>query len=420
VKLRLLDRVTDPNIRRIYAASFALGFAYGIVIALIALFLDGRGFGKQAIGGLAAWFASGIVAFSLPAGLLVRRLSAKRTLLLSLAGYAVAVGIFPFLNSYSALALARFADGACSVGVWVSCESILLARARKDQKAFVMSLYAISMAFGYIAGPLGARALAAVAPLSAAFWCASAVAIAAGVFVFIALDTDARASAEVEHSTHLPASAAASSGLLRILAKTKTACFATFSFGYFQSSVVLFLPLLLIESKGITREQTIVVPAFFAGGMLLFSNIAGRIGDQFGHLLTMRALAVIGASMIASFVFLSSFAMMCGAVFIAGASLASISPVSLALQGVVTEGHEIPRATGLYNAFYAAGMLLGPPISSRIFASHGGADMLYQLALLWMAFVLFSLVFFRDDPASSRSKPWHLSATFMRRRASEE
>src|ERR1700712_1890686 len=70
-------RVPDANVWRIYRVTLALGVAYGTAISVIALFLDAHGFGKLAIGKLAAWFAAGIVAFSLPMGPLVRRFSAK-------------------------------------------------------------------------------------------------------------------------------------------------------------------------------------------------------------------------------------------------------------------------------------------------------------------------------------------------------
>jgi MFS family permease len=112
----------------------------------------------------------------------------------------------------------------------------------------------------------------------------------------------------------------------------------------------------------------------------------------------MRLLAIVGATMIASFVWLNGLSAMAVAVFIAGASLASISPLSLALQGLQTR--EYSRATGVYNAFYAAGMLLGPPISSQIFHLHGGGPMLYHLAAIWVAFIVFAQVFRRDDPAA--------------------
>ncbi|MGC4087333.1 MAG: MFS transporter [Polyangiaceae bacterium] len=170
------------------------------------------------------------------------------------------------------------------------------------------------------------------------------------------------------------------------------------SYGYFESAVVLFLPIYLMESKGVAWKQTTLIPAFFAAGMLLFSNVAGRYGDRAGHLLVMRGLAVVGGAMTLGFVFLDAFALMCTAVFIAGASLGSISPVSLALQGAQCNESEYGRATSLYNTFYAAGILLGPPLSSRIFAAAGGAAMLYHLAALWAAFVAFSIVYYRDDP----------------------
>jgi MFS family permease len=183
-----------------------------------------------------------------------------------------------------------------------------------------------------------------------------------------------------------------------VLVKIKASCFAAFAYGYFEAAVVLFLPIYLMESKAVTRDQTIVIPAFFAAGMLLFSNVAGRYGDRVGHLLVMRVLSIVGASMILGFVFIDSYPLMCAAVFVAGASLGSISPVSLALQGAQCTQSEYSRATSLYNTFYAAGILLGPPLTSQLFARSGGALMLYHLAVIWAAFIVFSIVFARDDP----------------------
>jgi hypothetical protein len=46
-------------------------------------------------------------------------------------------------------------------------------------------------------------------------------------------------------------------------------------------------------------------------------------------------------------------------------------------------------------------MVLGPPISSQIFHRSGGGPMLYHLAALWAAFVVFAQLFRRDDPRAS-------------------
>ena len=70
--------------------------------------------------------------------------------------------------------------------------------------------------------------------------------------------------------------------------------------------------------------------------------------------------------MILAFVLLDSYAWMCLAVFVAGASLASISPVSLALPGCDRKLRRYePSDVVICNSFYArSGSLLGPLVSS--------------------------------------------------------
>jgi len=404
----LLSRVQDHSTRVVYATTLVVGTGYGVSIALTALRLHDLGFGKPAIGSLAAVFASGIVLASVPMGALLQRLSAKSVLVASLAGYALCVGVFPFLESAGAISVARFFDGACSVATWICFETILLRRAEAHQKAYVMSIYAIAIALGYMLGPLLAKAIVAFAPMRLAFLASSALALGACALVAFSLRrADAEkslANASTETSSGPPMST------LRVLVRIKTSLFGTFAYGYFQASVVLFLPLYLIEKKGVAESQTILIPAFFAAGMLLFSNYAGKLGDRIGHLRVMRAQAFIGTFMVAGFVWLSSFPLMCAAIFVAGATLASISPVSLALQGVVVESSSYGRANALYNGVYAAGMLIGPPISSVFFERLGGGAMLGHLAILWAGFVLFSIVFWKDDPAARRNAQAKLAA----------
>jgi MFS family permease len=400
----VLRRIPDRNIWVIYATVVLLGVAYGTSIAVLAVHLDAHHIPKLAMGGLAAAFAFGIIVFSLPAGWLVQRLGARTTLAVGLGGYALAVTSFPFLGTLTGLTAARFFDGASSVCVWVAAETALLARSDKTNKGLVMSLYAISLALGYVIGPLLASYVVGHHGTGAAFLVAGGLAVLAALVVRTQLDPDRAHGAHGAHGAHdageggAPAARASAASLLW---RTKTSCFATFSYGYFQASVVLFLPLFLIESKHVPAERTILVTAFFAGGMLVMSSWAGRLGDRHGHLLVMRALGGLGGAMVACFVLLSSFPWMCAAVFVSGATLASISPVSLALQGVVTPRAELGRANALYNAAYAAGMLLGPPVSSLLFTRYGGEVMLFHLAALWAGFVALTVLFAADDPQNA-------------------
>lgn len=399
------SRIQDRNIWVIYAAVLLLGIAYGTSIAVLAIHLDTNGIPKLAMGGLAAAFALGIVSLSIPAGWLIARFGAKKTLLGALLGYAACVTSFPFLGTLAALSVARFFDGAFSVGVWVAAETALLTRSDRTNKAFVMSLYAVALAVGYVVGPLLARGIVVATGTSGAFVAAGVLAIVAALVVLARLDRDGDGGdgAHAAHAAEARGDATASAGsAAEVLWRTKTSCLATFSYGYFQASVVLFLPLYLIESKGVPADQTILVTAFFALGMLVMSTWVSRLGDRHGHLLVMRVLGSVGGAMVASFVLLSSFPWMCAAVFVAGATLASISPVSLALQGVVTPRADLGRANAFYNAAYAAGMLVGPPISSVLFTRWGGGPMLLHLAGLWAVFVGFSILYAADDPRAQK------------------
>lgn len=406
----MLEKIPDRNVRLIYASIFLLGCAYGVPIALSSLILTHRGFTKQDIGTLAAFFAGGIVALSLPMGAIIKRFSARRTLIVSLIGYAFTVGSFPFIRSYPQFAAIRVIDGMCSVGIWVACETILLSRADRRYKAFVVSLYAIAMGLGYVVGPIVAHIIAHFVEMHWAFVVAGALAFASAILVLLRLDPDVpdthhtMVTTEPSKATESPAYRSVSyvpqpsMGSMDLLARIRTSCFATFSYGYFQASVVLFLPLYLMEEKHVAEHLTILVPAFFAGGMLALSNFTARFGDKYGHLLLMRILGSVGTLMVLGFIWIDSFWLMCGAVFTAGATLASISPVSLALQGAVVAPPDYSKANAIYNAFYASGMLLGPIISGTIFSHYRGVVMLAHLAVLWAVFVVFASIFRADDP----------------------
>ncbi len=401
----------------LYRGTFLFGLACGISIALTPLHLDARGYQKEEIGTLALFFAMGLVLFAVPVGWLLRRWGGKSTLIVMLAGYALCVFLFPFAESYEQIAAVRFFDGIFSIGVWVSSETILLARAEEGHKGQLTSLYAVWLASGYVIGPLLATGLARVLSLTSTFVVGSVFAAAASVYIVLRLSRFDSRQSEVGSGAVLSAGESppvveegAPLAPLELLVKIKTSCFAALSYGYFQSSVVLFLPLYLIESKGIPRSDTIVLPGLFCFGMLLFSTRVGRLGDRIGHLRVVSIFSALGTCCVLGFVFVDQYIFMCILVFAAGATFATMSPVALALLGVVVPKASLGRANSIYNTFYAGGMLMGPPLTSVIFAHYGGPAMLYHLAALWTGFVVFSLVYFADDPAYQGSLRGKLSS----------
>jgi MFS family permease len=399
-------RQVTPQLRRLYATTLPFGIACGISIGLTSVHLNDRGFTKSDIGLLALFFGAGLVLFALPIGTLIRRFSAERILAASLVGYAACLVAFPFATTFGQIAGVRFVDGAFTIGIWVSSETVLLAQARREHKAHLTTLYAIWLASGYVIGPLTAMGMAYFVSSTIAFSVAGLFALGAGVYVALQMPPapPVEGSGEESHGEKSAAGEGEQLSGATILWRIKTSCFAAFSYGYFQAAVVIFLPLYLMASKGIAEKRTIVLPALFCLGMMLFSNVAGRVADRVGHLRAVRVLSAIGLVCVLGFVFLDNYWLMLLVVFGTGGSFASMSPVALALTGVIVEPRDYSRANSIYNMFYAAGILLGPIVASQIFQRYGGMAMLYHHVAMWGAFVLFTVVFMYDDPAARRAR----------------
>jgi len=263
-------RITDRNIWIILAAVLLLGVAYGTSIAVLAIHLDAHGIPEVAMGGLASAFATGIILLAIPAGIFVLLLFFVRTMLVALVCYAACVATFPFLTTTSGLGVARFFDGASSACIWVAAETALLSRADKSNKAFVMSLYAIALAIGYCVGPFVSRGLVRASGTAATFVAAGILAIVAAIVIAARLDKDGA-------TRHEDTKEASTTPATTVFWRVKTSCLATFSYGYFQASVVLFLPLFLMKEKSVAKEDTILITA--NGHEVLSSDVPKEMAD---------------------------------------------------------------------------------------------------------------------------------------------
>ncbi|MBK7828881.1 MFS transporter [Nannocystis sp.] len=415
------DILKDPSIRVAYMMCLMLGIAYGIVMAIVAVYLNKeRGIDEQTIGGLAFFFSAGIAIFAVPMGALVRVLSPRVMLAVALAGYGVATAVFPFLTTFTGLATARAIDGAFSVGAWISIETILLMRTTALNRGFVTSLYSIVLAIGYVIGSVFAAGFVYIGPSKLAFVCAGMLAVLAALLGLLRLDKHIGPVAGSDHAEHGDASTALEPegppiGALQLYWQIKTACLTTFTYGYFQGSLVLFLPLFLIDHRGVAEGPTKLLVAFFAAGMAVSVVIFGRIGDRHGHLKTIRALVAIGAVITVSVVYLPWFPVVAAMVFFAGAVLAPVYPLSIALQSLIAEPRDYNRSNALLNVSYALGTLAGPLLCGYLYVTYsvgpdgtkvpfGGELLFWQLAALWLLVLVATSVFRSDDPSLWRRR----------------
>lgn len=395
----LRRRIPDRNIWVVYGTILVLSIAYGLAIALTPIVLSHRDLLESEIGWLASSFGLGLITAAIPAGRLIRKLSARMMLVVCILGYAAMIGIFPFLHEYWQMALCRFLDGAFSVGAWVSCETLLLLRSSEENKAFVTSRYALATMTGYVVGPILAFALKDALTAENTFVVAAVIAALSAGIAGARLDADPpEARGEVEGQP----SGAPIRTTRELVWRIKLSALATFMTGFFQSGAVLFLATYLTREKGVPEDDTRLVVAFAAGGALLITGTAGRTSDRVGHLLVMRALAIAGVVAMALMVPSTSFVVICALLLVGGGSLLSIPPIALALQGVVARPREYTRSNSIFNVFFSAGLLLGPLVTGYL-RDAGGHGILYLFAGLWSVFVVLSWAFRTDDPRAMRA-----------------
>lgn len=400
----------DPNIRTAYKLCLTLGVAYGMVLAIISLYLTRvHAYDKPSIANLATFFSVGIAAFAVPMGLMVRKLTPRVVLMIALLGYGIAVAAFPFMPGFLGLALSRAFDGAFSVGAWISLETILLLRTTSLNRGFVTGLYSNVLALGYVIGSGIAWGAALVWPNTDLVVFVSAGCVAAGGAFYAMVKLDPVIEAVEIHTEPKPGSEVAPTGisLPTLFWRIKTACVPPFTYGYFQGSLVLYLPLFLVKERGVAEDDTKLLVGMFSLGMVLFVMSIGHLGDRYGHLKVIRLMALLGGLIAVSVVYLPSFLLIAVAVVLAGGALSPMWPLSLALQSLICDPRDYGRANGLLNASFAIGAVSGPLISSRVYEWYSGEVMVLHLAGMWGFVVLASLVFRRDDPSL---RPRHSAA----------
>lgn len=115
----------------------------------------------------------------------------------------------------------------------------------------------------------------------------------------------------------------------------------------------------------------------------------------------MSLLCLIGGAALMAFATLSatSGAVRLVVAFVVGGTLATLSPLSLLLLVRLNPPAQLPRANALYNAHYAAGMLVGPVVVAASIERAGTALLLAIAGGLWLVHAGFVVV------ASARQRP---------------
>lgn len=304
-------------------------------------------------------FGAGAVLGGLPSGVLAARLGPKSTVVAGLAVLTVASVAFAFAGDPWSLAAARFVQGAASVMTWAGALAWLTVVAPRERRGAILGTAFGAAIAGAILGPM----LGGVADVIGARIAFGAVAVVAAAFAVWA-----RANPAPPAEERRP-------GALRRAFRDGgylAGMWLNFLAEFLFATVALMVPLALDEHGFSALE---IGSAFFVAGLVevVMNPVLGRASDRFGRLRPLRAALVAGIFVSLGFAVAEApgaiVALVCASAF----GFGGIYSPAMALVADRAEAAGLPQGLGfgLMNSFWAAGLLVGPPVAGVLSERYG-------------------------------------------------
>lgn len=319
---------------------------FSAITPLLPWYRDELGLSKSETGVLAAAYAVGTLAASLPAGWLASRWGARPTLLTGLGLLAGACVAFGFGQSFEVLVVARLIQGVGGAASWAAGMAWLISAAPREMRGQLIGTALGTAVAGAIGGPV-VGALAEELGTELVFSTVAVIATALAVGVVL---TPGEGAA--------PATRGLAQALRsrRLLAGIWLTALPALFFGAFNVLIALRLDDAGVGAAGVAAVF-LVAAAVEAG----ISPFVGRFADRAGTLRPLR-LGVFGVVLASAIFPVPQAALLIGAVAVAAAVAAGLcfTPAMAMLSGAA-EGAGLTQgvAFGLVNLAWAGGQIGG-------------------------------------------------------------
>lgn len=341
-------RRTSPLVWLICAVVFTETTLLTLVTPLIPRYVADFGMSHAEAGLFVALYAAGSIAGSVPAGMLVARLGARTTVLLSLALVAVGSIGMGYGRQIALLDATRFVQGIAGTLAWSGSFSWLVEVAPAHRRARTLSMGLAAGSLGGMAGPV----VGGVAELTSPRW---AFTVMAGLFGVLALFV-ARQPASSRSARQRLRELVSAIGRPEVAVPGWLVAAAGVAFG----TIAVTGPLKLADlgAGGAVVSATFLCAAFAEA---VATRLAGSASDRHGHQVPIRIGLVLAAAL-AVLLAVPAAVFPAAAVIVALAAAVSLFLVpgfALISAGAQQIGLQQGLAFGLTNISWAAGNLLG-------------------------------------------------------------
>ena len=358
------------------ATAGVFGVTIGLTMPLLALVLEGRGYGETLIGINSAATFVGILLLSPLASGLIRRVGLAQAMLAGLLVCAACLLLLSQLDSYGGWLVVRFVFGGAEGVLFVAAETWINAAVADRLRSRMTALYGTALALGFAGGPL----LIATTGIDGAlpFVCGAALTLAGLVPLAIGWG-DAPAL-----------SGAPSRGIVALMRLVPVPMAAAALFGLLDGGLLSLLAVFGL-AIGLDTVAAQLITALVLGAITMQYPIAW-LADRSDRRLVLAVCGVVGAAALAAVALLEARAwLLDGLLFVIGGMIGCYWILGMTLVGERFEDADLAGATVGLTIAYGIGSVAGPAFGGLAMEMWGTNGLMLALALVTGAFAVFAI-----------------------------
>ncbi len=381
----LMGRTQVKGMVAAIAAISVFAFGFSLIIPLLAILMEQRGFSGLEIGvvNAASAFAIAFGGFVLPS--IVRMISVPLLIMLGATLMAATFMIFLLTPNFYAWMLLRFVMGFAAAALFFASEIWIIASAPEQRRGFMIGIYGLFLSLGFLAGPLLLKTIGTEG------WAPFMTGAAVVMITILPVIWAWNAAPDLSETDEERAAAGSPFDVFRFFRTDPAVLWAVALFGCIEFGAMGLIPVWSIKI-GQTEQMALTLVALLAAGNVLMQVPMGWLGDQFNRrkLLSLCAgfcvIAALGAPTVSN---MQIPLYILTAVW--GGVVVGLYTFALNELGSRYTGAEFARGNGAFMTSYGLGALFAPPLlgaAMDVIPPHGMFHVLAMAAAAYLALLL--------------------------------